>query len=91
VKIYGQNGSVLNSQTAKNFHHLDLKLVINETVILTDVNGEQWVRCLCGKRFHLHCVANLPKDVQESDFEINFYICDYCGWFMSGEYDSDSA
>jgi hypothetical protein len=63
-------------ETAKNSNHLDLQLVINETVIFTDVNGEKWVKCLCGKRFHLRCVTNLPKDVQESDFEINFYICD---------------
>ena len=76
--------------TAMNSYHLDQQLVINEQVILTDINGDQWVRCQCDKRFHLQCTTNLPKDVGEADFK-NSYICDYCGWFMSGVYDSDSA
>lgn len=78
-------------ESAINPHHLGLQLVINENVILTDINGEKWVRCLCDRRFHLRCVTNLPKNVQESDFEVNYYICDNCGWFMSGAYSSDSA
>lgn len=51
---------------------------------------KQCVQCMCYRRFHLNCTTNLPKNVEESDFA-DIYICNYCGWFMSGAYDSENA
>lgn len=77
-------------RVAVNSVYLDLQMLTKEHVILVDVNGEKWVQCMCNRRFHLNCTTNLPKNVEESDFA-DIYICNYCGWFMSGAYDSENA
>ena len=62
-------------------------MICREWVLFSDSDGKKWVYCnQRDKRFHLACVPNLPKNVEESDFEDIIYLCDNCGWSMAGTY-----
>lgn len=68
---------------ALDSHTLDVQRIIKETVIVFDKNGVKWVQCEhCSNRLHLSCAKNIPKNAEESDFDI--YLCYDCGWSMVG-------
>ena len=39
------------------------------------------------KKFN--CVSNIPKNIIDDEFPGGCYLCDECGWFLSGAYDSN--
>lgn len=45
---------------------------------------------MCNRWFYLNCIINFFKNVEELDF-VDIYICNYCGWFMSGVYDFENV
>lgn len=72
-------------EKAIDSNQLDMLMITNETVILKDDDGKEWLRCVdCDKRYHLTCVKNLPEQVEESDFQFEIYVCYDCGWSMQG-------
>ena len=51
-------------------------MITSETVILKDVDGKEWLRCVdCDKICHLICVKKLTEEVEESDFHFEIYVC----------------
>lgn len=79
-------------QTPVDSLSLEYQLISTDNVILVDklcndIVKKEWLRCQsCDRRFHLCCVDNLPSGVKEEDFEWQCYLCEHCGWFMSGAY-----
>lgn len=75
----------LCKQKPVNVLTLEQQVLYSETVILRDVNGDEWLRCNnCDTKFHIKCVNNLPTNVCECFFNLNnwnMYICEKCGWF----------
>lgn len=72
-------------EKAMDSNQLDMLMITNETVILKDADGKEWLRCVhCDKRYHLTCVKNLPEEVEECDFQFEIYVCYDCGWSMQG-------
>ncbi|VDI73105.1 Hypothetical predicted protein [Mytilus galloprovincialis] len=70
---------------------LDTELLSASCVILIEANGTRWLKCAgCDRRYHMNCVTNIPKNITDDDFPEGVYLCDECGWFASGAYDSDN-
>ena len=69
---------------------LETEILRETVVILIESNGTRWLKCaVCDRRYHFNCVSNIPKNITDDEFPGGSYLCDECGWFLSGAYDSD--
>lgn len=68
---------------------LEAELLSETVVILLESNGTQWLKCAdCDRRYHFNCIFNIPKNITDDEFLRGCYLCDECGWFLNGAYNS---